>query len=245
MRFLLATCILLPVACAAQERPPINTDRPGFSDGSGIVGKGVNQVEAGFITTFVTGDATTAIPDLLFRHGLSDDFELRLSGLSYGFAPMSSQGWLDPSVGFKYRLQRPKGKRGELTFEAQTTVRTSDSDLRANAWNPTLKLLATLPVGDDSIGGNLVWARIGSGDAQFDQRALALSYNHALDAKTGLTLEAYAVDHVSAGEGVGYFASLALTYLSTNDSQWDVRVGTGFNASRDGWLLQGGYSVRF
>ncbi|MFX8906931.1 hypothetical protein ABTM87_19055, partial [Acinetobacter baumannii] len=92
-----------------------------------------------------------------------------------GFLPLATRGYLDPSLGFKYRLQRPDKNRGEVTFEAQTTVPTSDDPLRANEYDPTLKLLGTIPVGDDQFGYNLVWARIGQNGTTFDQSALALT----------------------------------------------------------------------
>lgn len=245
MKLLLPVVAMTPALLSAQSRPPIATDRPGFSDGSNVVGKGVNQIEVGFFRTVVSGDSTTTLPDLLFRHGLTEDFELRLVGLTYGFAPADTRGFLDPSVGFKVRLQRPSGKRGELTFEAQTTVKTSDDPLRANAWNPTFKLLATTPVGNDSIGANLVWSRVGPDGSQFDQTALAISYARTLTARTALTYEVWSVDHFALGEKSAFYGSLALTYTPNIDSQWDIRIGSGFNQARDGWFLQGGYSVRF
>lgn len=245
MKRLLPVVALAPALVMAQSRPPIATDRPGFSDGSNVVGKGVNQLEVGFFRTVVGGDSTTTLPDLLFRHGLTEDVELRLVGLTYGFAPADARGFLDPSVGFKVRLQRPSGKRGELTIEGQTTVKTSDDPLRANAWNPTFKLLATTPLGNDSLGANLVWSRIGPEGAQFDQSALALSYARTLSPKAVLTYEAWGVDHFALGEKSAFYGSLALTYTPNNDTQWDIRLGSGFNQARDGWFLQGGYSERF
>lgn len=245
MKALCAVCLLCSGLAAAQERPPISTDRPGFSDGSSVVGKGVKQLEVGFYWSNVGGDSSSTLPDLVFRYGWTDEFELRIVGVTYGFFPAETRDWLDPAVGFKYRLQRPSGRRGELTFEAQSTVKTSDSPLRANEWNPTYKLLASTPVGEDSLGANLVWSRNGSGASRYDQWGLAGTYTHNLNARSNLTLELWGVDHVSAGESNGYFGSLAYAFLPNNDTQWDIRLGSGFNFNRDGWFIQGGYSVRF
>jgi hypothetical protein len=226
----------------AQDRPPIATDRPGFSDGSNLVAPGVFQFETGFFRTQVGSSVTTSLGDGLLRYGVNEKFELRLIGLAYGFAPGTEQ-WLEPSVGFKFRLaQQP---RAEVTLVGQTTVPVGAGNLRSNEWNPTFKIAATTPVGRDTWGGNLVFARLGTGESRFDQYALSVFVGRPVTASTALTAELWAVDKVSrGGPGAGY-ASLAVTHLLNNDTQLDLRLGTGLNQRRDGWFLQGGISVRF
>ncbi len=243
-QFALILVFVAPLALA-DERPPITTDRPGFSDGSNVVGRGTFQIESGFFKTFAQGTTTSSFGDLLFRYGTSDDTEIRLIGLTYGTAPGPQQGLLDPSVGFKYRLQRPSGKRGEITFEGQSTIPIGASVLRANAWNPTAKIAWTSPFGADTIGGNFVVSENGPSGSRFEQTAVTFTYSHSLSAKLGLTQEVWGVNRVGLNQSGGAFTSLAATYLLTNDQQLDLRIGTGFNQHRDGWLLQAGYSKRF
>ncbi|MEQ1821433.1 MAG: transporter [Fimbriimonadaceae bacterium] len=226
----------------AQARSPIATDRPGFSDGSNLVGAGVLQFESGFFRTVVGSSVTTSLGDGLLRYGINERFEVRLIGISYGFAPGIEQ-WLEPSIGFKARIvQSP---RGELTFIGQTTVPVGSGALRTNEWNPTFKVAATAPLGRDTVGGNLAYARLGSGNSRFDQFALSAFVARPLTTKSALTGEVWVVDQISRGGPAAGYISLAITHLLNNDQQLDLRIGTGFNQGRDGWILQGGFSVRF
>lgn len=226
----------------AQDRPPLATDRPGFSDGSNLVAPGVLQFETGFFRTEAGSIVTTSLGDGLLRYGLNPRFELRLIGLSFGFTDGAEQ-WLEPSLGFKARLIQ--NAKSEVTFIGQTTVPIGSGPLRSNAWNPTLKIAGTAPFGRDMVGGNLVFARLGSGGTRFDQYALSAFLSRPLTAQTALTGEVWAVDRISrGGPGAGY-ASLAVTHLLNPDQQVDLRLGTGLNQRRDGWFLQGGFSVRF
>lgn len=202
-------------------------------------------MEVGFFRTVVGSQATTSTPDLLIRYGFTPDFELRLIGLTYGFAPGSQEAWLDPSVGFKYRLQRGAAGVPEITFVGQTTVAIGASSLRANATNPTGKIAWTMGLGKGTVGGNLVYGRLGSAGSQFNQGALSFTYSQAIDARLALTGEVWAVDHYAKGAGSAAYGSIAGTYLINNDTQLDLRVGSGFNERRDGWFIQGGISFRF
>lgn len=199
------------------------------------------QVEAGFFRTQVGSQATTSYGDVLIRYGVSEQFELRLFGLSYGVIQGATE-WLDPSLGFKYRLH--KG-REEVTFIGQTTVAVGAGALRSNVWNPTAKIAWTTPLGGDTLGGNVVIGRIGGGTSRFDQFAASLFLSRPVSSSTALTAELWAVDRVAKGARGGAFASLAATCLVDANTQLDLRIGTGFNSRRDGWFLQGGVSFRF
>lgn len=199
-------------------------------------------MESGFFRTQVGSQTTTSIGDLLLRFGVSNDFEFRIIGLSYGLAPGANEGLLDPSIGFKYRLL---DTNGELTFVGQTTVPIGASALRANEWNATAKLAYTRPVGDCTVGGNLAYSQIGSGGGRFGQFAVSAFVSKPLNARASLTPEIWFVDRISRGGPAATFVSLAGTYLVGNDTQLDLRIGTGLHQARDGWFLQGGVSVRF
>lgn len=237
--------VLLSTLAIAEDRAPIATDRPGFSDGSNVVGARTFQIESGFFRTFVSGGASTSLGDGLFRLGLTDDFELRVIGVAYGFGNPRGEALLDPSIGFKYRLQRPEGRRGEVTFLAQTTVPIGENELRADMWNPTFKLLWTTPVGSDTLGGNLVTSLIGPTGSVFRQNVATLFYSRPVSGRLTLTGELFGIDKVSLPDNGGAFASIAGAYLLDNDRQVDLRIGSGFNQRRDGWFLQAGFSQRF
>ncbi len=221
---------------------PIATDRPGFSDGSNLVPVGRLQFEGGFFRTQIGSDVTSSFGDGLFRFGVSDRFELRVLGISYGTSPVGEQ-WLDPSMGFKIRLLQ--NSKAEVTFIGQTTFPIGEGALRSNAWNTTFKIAGTAPLGAYTLGSNLVQARLGSGSAAFDQSALTLFLGQALSTKTTFTTELWGVNQTEPGGNGSAYASVALTHLLDANRQIDLRIGTGFNQQKDGWFLQGGYSVRF
>lgn len=237
--------LLLSTVADAEDRAPIATDRPGFSDGSNVVGARTFQIETGFFRTYVGGGVSTSLGDGLFRLGITDDFELRIIGVAYGFGIPRGEALLDPSIGFKYRLQRPEGRRGEITFLAQTAVPIGENELRADKWNPTFKLLWTTPVGTDTLGGNLVTSSIGPTGSVFRQNVVTLFFSRPVSGRLTLTGELFGIDKVSLADNGGGFASIAGTYLLDNDRQFDLRIGSGFNQRRDGWFLQAGFSQRF
>lgn len=236
---------VIPTFVLADDRPPIATDRPGFSDGSNVVGYRGFQVESGYFRTFLNGGDTISFGDTLIRYGTSKNFEVRVIGLSYGFAPGSTQSFLDPSLGFKYRLQEGSASQPEITFIGQTTVPIGSHPIRANSYNPTAKIAWTKAVGSDTFGGNLVYSKNGPSGGHFDQAAISLFLSHPLNSRLALTPEIWGVNRVAAGGSGGAFASLAGTYLLSADTQIDLRIGSGFNQNRDGWFIQTGVSWRF
>lgn len=151
-------------------------------------------------------------------------------------------GWFDPSIGLKYRLAKGNG---EWTLIAQTTFPIGESPLRANEWNPTVKLAWTKPVGANTWGGNLVLARLGSGEGRFTQTAASVYCSIPVSSTLSLTPEVWIVARIAKGGPSGMFASIAATYLANPNTQFDLRVGSGLNQSRDGWFIQGGVSFRF
>ena len=149
----------------ADERAPLTTDRPGFSDATGIVNKGTFQWEGGFFRTQVGSSSFTSYGDSTFRFGFGNNFELKLIGISYG-AGSGLEGILDPTIGFKYRIYQGNG---EITLIGLTTFPIGESPVRVNRWNPTGKIAWSKAMGSDTVGGNLVLSRLGSGAAAFNQ----------------------------------------------------------------------------
>lgn len=190
----------------------------------------------------VGGGTLLTTPDLLLRYGVTKNFELRAVGLTYGFYPSQVRGWLDPSIGFKYRIYQGAG---EVTFVGQTTIPVGASPLRVNEWNATGKIAWSKSVGSDTLGGNLVVQQLGSGGARFAQTAISLCFSRSVTPKISITSEIWVVDRIAKrGKGAGY-TSIAAAYLVNNDLQLDLRFGTGFNQRRDGWFIQTGFSIRF
>ena len=223
------------------QLPVISTDRPGFSDSSSLVPSGMFQIESGFFRTQVGSQTTTSFGDLALRYGLSNQFELRIGEISYGFSPTSNQ-WLNPYLGFKARIIR---KPIEVTLIGQSTIPMGSGQFQESSWEPTAILAWSAPSGVNSFGGNFDWIGQGSGQTQFSQLGASLWFSHPISKSTALTYELSALNQTSfQGSGSAY-VSIAITHLLTNQTQLDLRIGTGMNSKKDGWLLQGGYSILF
>jgi hypothetical protein len=93
----------------------INPDRPGIADGSGVVGAGRFQIEAGLQRERRSesgGSARTDYVPALLRLGVGRNLELRLESNTYTSTrardseqgPTRSEGIQPVSVGFKYRF---------------------------------------------------------------------------------------------------------------------------------------------
>jgi hypothetical protein len=241
----LALLFALPAVAFSQDKPPIQPDRPGFSDGTGIVGKRTLEVETGKSSSFDSGHPTLSWGDAVLRYGLGGNLELRIVGITYLMVPGGAKGWGDPGFGFKYRLV-PAGKgRPDVSFIGLTTVPVGASDVRDNEWNPTIKLAWNLPTGDDAVYGNLVWSRVGSGAERFGQSAMSLGYGHAFNDRDGVGLEVWWIDHTSLdGPGAG-FAGISFTHLLNPNIQLDIELQTGLDQHKDGYLFSTGIAVRF
>lgn len=87
--FVLAT---LPVCSAsAQTVPPVSqesttgevapivTDRPDFTEAAVVVGDGRFQIESGFTSERRQGGRSLGLPEVLFRYGVSQRWELRFA----------------------------------------------------------------------------------------------------------------------------------------------------------------------
>jgi len=111
---------------AQDKRPPISTDRPGVFFSSDTVPWGTGQIETGAGYSYFRPEEGSAISrqqqfstPVLFRYGLFNNFELRLStqgvSASYQDSPPSGTGFQEdnewgfgyPSVGLKWQLTEP------------------------------------------------------------------------------------------------------------------------------------------
>ncbi|HQU47371.1 MAG TPA: transporter, partial [Pirellulales bacterium] len=130
-------------------------DRPDFTDAVYTVGKGVTYLETGFtyskINTFDQHVNTRQLPESLLRHGLTDEFELRLKWPGYLMsnirnphtgAQQNNFGSEDIDVGFKYEILQQRGWRPMTTLVAGMTLPTGGPGTSANFVQPHFNLLA-------------------------------------------------------------------------------------------------------
>ena len=231
---------ILVAAATTSQAQTISTDRPSFSDGTLIVPKGHWQLESGATWNRVSGANSSTIGEFLLRFPTSDRFELRLLNLS--LATPANQ-WLDPLLGFKLKLVNGQP---DLALVVQSTVPTGGTAFRADRWQPTVKL-AWYRQSDPKtgFGGNFIASDLGPNGARFTQWAASLYVSRTLDDLTGCFAEVYGLAPLSSGGPNAGFFDLGLTRLLNPSTQVDLRFGSGFNVSRDGWFVGAGVGVRF
>lgn len=240
---------------------PLSTDRPDFTESSVTVGRGVTQLEMGYLYVNDRAPSTSfdghAYPDMLLRQGL--------------FAE-----WLELRVGWTYLSDRE-------TIGSLTTTNDRSSDLLVATkialtpqedLLPEMALIAQmfLPISDDPIlgGGEVLpgvnwiyawelndWLSV-AGSSQL---------NRALDDANG---EAYGLFAQSAVAGVSltdrlgtfhewfafipdgaetirtqHFYNGGFTFLINDDVQLDIRAGVGLSDNADDFFAGTGLSIRF
>jgi hypothetical protein len=232
---------------------PIVTDRPTYSDGTTIVPVGHPQIEGGVTVATAQGTTATTYGEVIYRQALSDDFELRLVNLTFqtvsGHGAYAS-GLVDPTVGFKWKFQdgvyTGKSRRPDLAVEALTTVPVGTSVFRNKTYQPSLRLLAQYNTDQNTqLFANLIVGSYGADSTIYTQWAVSEGVNYQLTPAFGLFGEIYTLfPEVQEGPSASY-ADFGFTYLLNKRTQFDFRVGTGFDEARDGTFIGAGLSYRF
>jgi len=111
---LIAVVLVAAVApAAAQSADTINADRPGIADSSGVVQKGMLQIEFGAQWERRDGERSEFFP-ALFRVGVTDRFEARVEGNTFSSDEVNgvrSSGLGSTSIGFKYAFEEQHDRR--------------------------------------------------------------------------------------------------------------------------------------
>ncbi|MGK4566620.1 hypothetical protein [Flavobacterium sp. 3HN19-14] len=107
--FLLISCYNTSFA---QEKEPIETDRPDQTETPAIVPKGMFQMENGFSFEKTDGNSEyLLLPSALWKYGLNDRFEFRLiTEFASGKTAGTKISGINPVlVGFKVEIAEEKG----------------------------------------------------------------------------------------------------------------------------------------
>jgi len=242
----LALVAIFPLSFAlAQDGFPISTDRPSFSDGTSIIPKGRWQVEMGYTNTQFRRSRFETVGEMLVRLPVSDRMELRLSNVGFGRSS-DADGWLDPVVGFKYKLLNGSLGKPEWALIAQTTVPAGSRDFRQDETQPTVKLAGYLQLDPlTGLGGNLVASSLSDGTDRFGQYAVSAYLTRSLNSRTGAFFEMYHVTPTAKDGPHSTGFDAGVTYLVDKATQVDFRIGSTFDPGRDGTYFGFGIGYRF
>lgn len=234
MRSTLVLVLLFAAASLlAQEREPINADRPGIADGSQTVGPGTFQAELGWERDHLDHQRDWSTP-LLLRYGVSGPFELRVESEGY----TSSSGWAPPSLGFKYHFADKPSLGIIARYFAPFRGERASADLR---------LAADVDLSEKwSLNPNLGVSTQNGGDGRFTAALAALTLQYNVSKKFNVFVDG----GLQAPEERGGSASLLLdtgaAWIIGNDLQLDVEAGWGARGqSTPNVFVGAGISRRF
>lgn len=247
--------LMLPALAHGQQ--PLVADRPDFTEGPTTVGPGAVQLEFGY--TFGRdrdGGATTTAHSLgepLLRLGLPAEWlELRVGvGLVARRTEMNGRGveengFEDLYLGVKLALSEQNGVIPALGILPQATFPTGGAVSDGQVL-PRLNLVYSWDVTDafSLSGGTQVNRAAGASDDAIAEWAQSLSGGIGLGDRHGLYGEWFAVFHDEpGGMQAEHYANTGLTWLLTDDVQWDIRVGAGLNDRAEDLFFGTGLSLR-
>jgi hypothetical protein len=243
---------------------PLEADRPGFTESPVTVGRGVLQIESGYMfTTDSSAGVRTSdhsFPQTLFRIGmLAEWFEFRLQynyeindvTLPHVVGPgghLHSSGSDDLLLGMKFCLTPQEkilpamGIIPSITVPSGSPAFTQGEVMPGLEWaysweiNKVFSLEMTTGIDRErDDAGNI-----------FTQFAQAASLGFNLTKNLGGYTELYMFSPTGrTTEQVQYGADGGFTYRVTNNLQLDIEAGVGLNAAADDFFAGAGAVVRF
>lgn len=227
MKTLLAFLLLASAAALhAQDADLINADRPGLADSSGVVGRGIFQVEAGLERDH-SSDSIDLFTPLLLRYGVSKEVELRVEGNGHvhssganGFAPLSIGAKVhfadSPSLGVIARVFVPSGSGAQ----------------RSDTTNGDVRLAADLNIGERwAINPNIGLASVDDGDGRFTAGLAALTVQYSISDHANVFVDAALQSPESRGGTTALTVDAGAVRIIGSNTQLDVSVGWGAHGS--------------
>ena len=243
---------VMPLAAQRAPSPPIDTDRPDFTDGTHTVAPGRFQFESGYTYQQARGtDAghTHSLPEALLRIGLLSHVELRV-GENYlvqradGPSAAAMGGFDDVYLGAKVSLTEAHGIVPALSFEAKVNVPTGSDAVSAHRWLPGgAILLGWETAGPWSAGVEFFATRTA---ADHVQGIGSLSVQYQASPRVQLYGEYFTLQPLTSGMGAtgAHYANSGVLVLLSNNVQGDARIGVGLNRDADNYFIGFGFALR-
>lgn len=247
-------CVLCTLPLAAQELPPMATDRPDFTEGTSTMPPGQIQIETGATWEESGEEDILTVGELLVRIGVGEMWEARLGVGSWARLDLPGaeriDGYEDPELSVKIRLtptadDRPPGYPAVALLLA-TTAPVGSEDLTADTWQPTALFAFDWVVTDRlSIGSNVGYSYAGDEDDQFHQGFASVVAGFAATDRLGVFLEGYGFTEEEPEGDPTQYVDTGVTFAVTGNLQLDARIGFGLNDPSPERLVGVGASIRF
>lgn len=252
---LITVILTITFSAIAQEDTfdTIVTDRPDATEASSTVGKGVLQFETGglyesFEENNVKSENYT-YNTMLMRYGILDNVELRL-GWNFIEGITSINGnkldnvmsGLSPLLlGLKLDIAKENGIMPEIALIGHIfPVFSASADYRPEFTGMDFRLSLSHTLSEKSSLGYNIGAQWG--DDSLEAAAIyTLAYGYSITNKFGAYAELYG--DLPEDSSANHYWDAGLTYLASNDLQFDVYFGTSITQGQD-LLLGLGLSYR-
>ena len=223
------------VSLFAQEAE-FTADRPGASTGPSTVAKGVIQWEQGIQYDGDGGKGAFTFSNTLFRYGLFDGMELRLSG--DGFIYNNGNRWKPAfsgiNIGTKIRCYEGNGAVPAVSVLADFSIpATGTKGFAVENFTPSLYLLFENPLNDKfSLGYNVgaEW----NGESPSPAAFLALCLGYSINERLGCFVESY---NYLAGEGNQFCADFGFNYMLARKVQLDAAANLDLRDPAHCWAV--------
>lgn len=248
VRFTLLVLTLLSetVVIKGQVLPPIATDRPDQTECPFIVPKGYFQAENGFFYEKTTAQSqSTAHPSVLWKYGLSDNFELRLitEFMSEKALTAKKAGLTPVTIGFKMKISEEKGFLPKTSFIGHLTApKWASKELKSNFHAPSFRFTMQHTLSDRFILAYNLGAEW-NGETPEPTFIYTLTSGFSMNEKFGSYIEIYGF--LSKNQQYDHRLDGGFTYLINNNTMVDVSSGIGLSPNAPNYFVSLGLSYRF
>ena len=254
---LTALCIaLLSVATwvSAQEEPSFTPDRPGATQGTGIVATRQVYLESGAWVDVRANDGVDEwdlhAPDVLVRVGIARGWELRIAASDVpaewarAHSPALPPGRDDAAVGAKVRLLRGSHRGLTLSLIPMLSLPTGSGPRSAHQLLPNLTLAVSTDAGRGfALAGNLDAALQASAASRTVQTAATVDVSHGLGGAWGVYADAST--HISGADDTRtvMLESGVMRSLGAR-AQLDLECGRAVHSTEGHWFAGVGFAAR-
>jgi len=247
-QLLLVLAVLFSINAFAQDEDdrlsnPLVTDRPDATEASSTVGKGVLQIESGgFFESFEVNNIKTenyTYNTTLIRYGLLDNLELRLGwDFVEGITKVNgtkldnvTSGLSPLLLGIKLDLSEENGAMPEIALIGHVfPIFSAGRDYRPETTAVDFRFSLSHTLNENSSLGYNIGAQWGN-DSPEAAAIYTLSYGYSFSDKWGMYAEVYG--DLPEDSSANHFWDAGLTYLASNDLQFDAYVGTSITEGQD------------